>query len=68
MTTPKCIFDKFIAESFDFSEMPGSPCHNCIIKMTCLKSFVNKTACDPYKRFMTDLLDKAIIEYKEKNK
>ena len=54
------------SEAFpNFSKLKGSPCNKCLIKMSCTKSFIRRTACDPYKSFVKKLIDKAITEYKK---
>lgn len=50
------------------SNLDGSPCYDCLIKMTCTKSFILKTACDPYKDFVKKIVKKAAGYGKKRKK
>ena len=41
-----------------FDQIEGSPCFNCLIKMTCTKSFVQETACNEYRNFVRSQIRK----------
>lgn len=50
-----------------YTYQKGSPCTKCLIKSTCSKSFIKKTACEEYCKYVKKLLDKSIEKYKHEN-
>ena len=47
--------EKFNPYIFNLKE---SPCQNCIVRSTCTKSFIDKTACEKYERFLWSIIEK----------
>ena len=38
------------------SDRPGSPCINCLVKVTCQRSFVDGSACMPFAEYVHKLI------------
>jgi hypothetical protein len=45
------------------SQLDGSPCNTCIVKITCTKSLIHKTACNEYITFLERILNQSRNEY-----
>ncbi len=50
------------------SKNEGSPCHNCLIGMTCTKSFILRTACEDYRDFISKLIEPFLSARKDVKK
>ena len=37
--------------------LKNSPCKKCLIQSTCTKSFLFRTACDKYERFVIEIIN-----------
>lgn len=49
----------FSKSMHDLSKKEGSPCLNCIVNSTCRKSFIDKSACVEFARFIENLMIEA---------
>ena len=49
----------------DLSNKKGSPCIKCLVKSTCRKSFIDKSACEKYAEFIQNIMTDEGIPYNE---